>query len=170
MNINQQSIQSIKIPAFLAGIYFMCSPKDSNGTMFLIKKFPIDIDDPGPIIGSCTCCMFHINSTRELCFKHNYEGLPSCEDGIFKKLPLHDTFEELYFEITQELFHPLVYTKLEELHTQLITNAKSLYISTYNPLITKRLLTILKKPTYFGYDLILSVRNDELIINYRWNQ
>lgn len=170
--MNIKPIQSLKIPAKDAGIYFMCSPKanDSKRTTFLVEKFLIPTHHTEPTRGSCLGCMFHLCSDKEICFRNEYEGLPSCDDGIFKEFPIYNKFEELYFEINQELFHPLVFTKLEELHNQLMENARSLYISTYNPLITKRLLTILEKPTYFGYDLILSVMNDELIIEYKWNK
>ena len=44
--------------------------------------------------------------------------------------------------------------------------------SAYNTLLTKDILEILKKPLNKGYELELSVRNDELMIKYKytWKQ
>ena len=63
-----------------------------------------------------------------------------------------------------------VYTSLNEIQNMLSEDIQSLFISAYNTLLTKDILGILKKPLNKGYELELSVRNDELMIKYTWKQ
>ena len=63
-----------------------------------------------------------------------------------------------------------MYTSLNEIQNMLSEDIQSLFISAYNTLLTKDILRILKKPLNKGYELELSVRNDELMIKYTWKQ
>lgn len=64
-----------------------------------------------------------------------------------------------------------MYTSLNEIQNMLSEDIQSLFISAYNTsLLTKDILEILKKPLNKGYELELSVRNDELMIKYTWKQ
>ena len=63
-----------------------------------------------------------------------------------------------------------MYTSLNEIQNILSEDIQSLFISAYNTLLTKDILGILKKPLNKGYELELSVRNDELMIKYTWKQ
>lgn len=63
-----------------------------------------------------------------------------------------------------------MYTSLNEIQNMLSEDIQSLFISAYNTLLTKDILGILKKPLNKGYELELSVRNDELMIKYIWKQ
>ena len=63
-----------------------------------------------------------------------------------------------------------MYTSLNEIQNMLSEDIQSLFISAYNTLLTKDILGILKKPLNKGYELELSVRNDELMIKYTWKQ
>lgn len=65
-----------------------------------------------------------------------------------------------------------MYTSLNEIQNMLSEDIQSLFISAYNTLLTKDILEILKKPLNKGYELELSVRNDELMIKYKytWKQ
>ena len=63
-----------------------------------------------------------------------------------------------------------MYTSLNEIQNMLSEDIQSLFISAYNTLLTKDILRILKKPLNKGYELELSIRNDELMIKYTWKQ
>lgn len=117
----------------------------------------------------CFGCVFYISSNRQFCFK--YEKLPDVEclaQSTFQTVDVYYLFMILYQNL--ESAGLKMYTSLSEIQNMLSKDIQSLFISAYNTLLTKDILEILKKPLNKGYELELSVRNDELMIKYTWKQ
>ena len=117
----------------------------------------------------CFGCVFYIPSNRQSCFK--CEKLPDVEclaQSNFQMVDVYYSFMILYENL--ESAGLKMYTSLNEIQNMLSEDIQSLFISAYNTLLTKDILEILKKPLNKGYELELSVRNDELMIKYTWKQ
>ena len=105
------------------------------------------------------------------CFGFKCEKLSDVEclaQSNFRMVDVYYSFMVLYENL--ESAGLKMYTSLNEIQNMLSEDIQSLFISAYNTLLTKDILRILKKPLNKGYELELSVRNDELMIKYTWKQ
>lgn len=151
-------IQTLTLSSRNTGDYFL-SP---DGLQLYHRNRDLLYDD-------CFGCVFYISSNRQSCFK--YEKLSDVEclaQSNFQRVDVYYSFMILYENL--ESAGLKVYTSLNETQNMLSEDIQSLFISAYNTLLTKDILEILKKPLNKGYELELSVRNDELMIKYTWKQ
>ena len=114
-------------------------------------------------------CFFYIPGKYINCVKRSHYQLSkevNCNVKIdcFKKIDTHYLFELLYNQLKERQVK--VYTSIQEIHHQLLSNLQSLYIQVYNPLLTKDILSIIRKPSIYGYNISLNLSNDELTIKY----
>lgn len=133
-----------------------------------------EIDKEEEILDShyCFCnhgCFFYIPGKYINCVKESHYQVSenvTCDDKIdcFKKVDIHYLFELLYNQLKEKQVK--VYTSIQEIHHQLLSNLQSLYIQVYNPLLTKDILSIIRKPSLYGYNISLNLSNDELTIKY----
>lgn len=155
-------IQTLTLSSTNTGDYFLSS---DGLQLYHRKRDLINLN----MYDGCSGCVFYISSSRQLCFK--YEKLPDVEclaQSNFQKVDVYYSFMILYKNL--ESVGLKMYTSLNEVQNMLSKDIQSLFISAYNTLLTKDILRILKKPLNEGYELELSVRNDELMIKYIWKQ
>lgn len=153
-------IQTLTLSSRNTGDYFLSSDGLQLYHRGLINLNPYD---------DCFGCVFYIPSNRQSCFK--CEKLPDVEclaQSNFQMVDVYYSFMILYENL--ESAGLKMYTSLNEIQNMLSEGIQSLFISAYNTLLTKDILEILKKPLNKGYELELSVRNDELMIKYTWKQ
>lgn len=155
-------IQTLTLSSRNTGDYFLSSDglQLYHRNRDLINLNPYD---------DCFGCVFYIPSNRQSCFK--CEKLPDVEclaQSNFQMVDVYYSFMVLYENL--ESAGLKMYTSLNEIQNMLSEDIQSLFISAYNTLLTKDILEILKKPLNKGYELELSVRNDELMIKYTWKQ
>lgn len=114
-------------------------------------------------------CFFYIPGKYFNCVKKTHYELSrdvKCDEKIdcFKKVDVHYLFELLYNQLKEKQVK--VYTSIQEIHHQLLSNLQYLYIQVYNPLLTKDILSIIRKPSLYGYNISLNISNDKLTIKY----
>lgn len=156
-------IQTLTLSSTNTGDYFLSS---DGLQLYHRKRDPINLN----MYDDCFGCVFYIPSNRQsCCFK--CEKLPDVEclaQSNFQRVDVYYSFMILYENL--ESVGLKMYTSLNEIQNMLSEDIQSLFISAYNTLLTKDILEILKKPLNKGYELELSVRNDELMIKYTWKQ
>ena len=154
-------IQTLTLSSRNTGDYFLSS---AGLTTHFREMYLINLN----MYDDCFGCVFYIPSNRQSCFK--CEKLPDVEclaQSNFQRVDVYYSFMTLYENL--ESAGLKMYTSLNEIQNMLSEDIQSLFISAYNTL-TKDILEILKKPLNKGYELELSVRNDELMIKYTWKQ
>lgn len=131
---------------------------NKNGYYHLVKKREINISN-------CSSCFFWVPGKYMNCFRKEYTPvIPEC--CVYKKIPVQDSFGNMMLEVSDK-FGLRSFNSLYEIYEQLTKDPRSLYIQTYNLLLTKGLLHALKRPCReLGYGLSLTVFNDELTLYY----